>query len=72
MPLIDDIFDEPFVTEDGELMDMVRDNSAALSLEDDQPTYEEAFGTEAPGVGWIYCGELRWVRGLPRGKCSEE
>ena len=45
---------------------------ASLSLEDDQPPYEEAFGTEAPGVGWIYCGELRWVRGLPRGKCSEE
>ncbi len=40
-----------------------------FSLEEEElPCYEECFGTEAPGPGWVYTGEMRWVRGVRRKK----
>lgn len=72
MGLIPDIFDEPLELEDGTLVDTVRPRVQGQLSTADEPTFEEAFGHEPPGPGWVYAGELRWVRGLPRKKKDTE
>ncbi len=41
-----------------------------FSLEDEESaaclTYEECYGSEPPGRGWVYCGEMMWKRGRRR------
>lgn len=68
MPLMPDIFTRAIELEDGTMIDLVAAPQAALSLpqpDAETATCEEAYGTEPPGVGWIYCGEMLWKRGLP-------
>ena len=43
-------------------------NGAQFSLEGEAPTFEEHFGSEAPGPGWVFTGEGRWVRGKRKPK----
>lgn len=72
-PMFQSIFDEPYYTEDGEHADLVAPDDARMSVE---PTPEEtcdvAFGTEPPGIGWVYCGEMCWKRGRKPKKVEPE
>ncbi len=42
-----------------------------FSMEEEElPCYEECYGTEPPGVGWVYCGDMLWKRGVRRKKLA--